>query len=147
MYVRGTLCFMLKRNGPRDALIRKKSKFPCRGFMHAHSVAQGPLPASAPSYPGFSVSSAPGTPALPAFPGLQPSATGAATAPSPAPVLPGFASAFSSNFNSALVAQAGYVHGLERGEVVLHTTDLEVIRMSQKRIVSGKLSFSGRHLK
>ena len=28
------LCF--KRNGPRDALIRKKSKFPCRGFMHAH---------------------------------------------------------------------------------------------------------------
>ena len=28
------LCF--KRNGPRDALIRKKSKFPWRGFMHAH---------------------------------------------------------------------------------------------------------------
>ena len=28
------LCF--KRNGPRDALIRKKFKFPCRGFMHAH---------------------------------------------------------------------------------------------------------------
>ena len=28
------LCF--KRNGPRVALIRKKSKFPCRGFMHAH---------------------------------------------------------------------------------------------------------------
>ena len=28
------LCF--QRNGPRDALIRKKSKFPCRGFMHAH---------------------------------------------------------------------------------------------------------------
>ena len=28
------LCF--KRNGPRDALIRKKAKFPCRGFMHAH---------------------------------------------------------------------------------------------------------------
>ena len=28
------LCF--KQNGPRDALIRKKSKFPCRGFMHAH---------------------------------------------------------------------------------------------------------------
>ncbi|XP_043747733.1 proline and serine-rich protein 1 [Cervus elaphus] len=76
-------------------------------------VAQGPLPASAPSYPGFSVSSAPGTPALPAFPGLQPSATGAATAPSPAPVLPGFASAFSSNFNSALVAQAGLSSGLQ----------------------------------
>ena len=28
------LCF--KQNGPRDALIRKKSKFPCRGFMHSH---------------------------------------------------------------------------------------------------------------
>ena len=28
------LCF--KRNGPGDALIRKKSKFPCRGFMDAH---------------------------------------------------------------------------------------------------------------
>ncbi|XP_010834031.1 PREDICTED: proline and serine-rich protein 1 [Bison bison bison] len=77
------------------------------------SVAQGPLPASAPSYPGFSVSSAPGAPALPAFPGLQPPATGAATAPSPAPVLPGFASAFSSNFNSALVAQAGLSSGLQ----------------------------------
>ena len=23
-------------NGPRDALIRKKSKFPCKVFMHAH---------------------------------------------------------------------------------------------------------------
>ena len=28
------LCF--KRNGPRDALIRKKYKFPSRGFMQAH---------------------------------------------------------------------------------------------------------------
>ena len=28
------LCF--KRNGPREVLIRKKAKFPCRGFMHAH---------------------------------------------------------------------------------------------------------------
>ena len=28
------LCF--KGNGPWDALIRKKPKFPCRGFMHAH---------------------------------------------------------------------------------------------------------------
>ena len=36
MYVRGTLCFMLQQNGPRDALIRKNSKFPCRGIMHAH---------------------------------------------------------------------------------------------------------------
>ena len=29
-------CF--KRNGPRDALIRKESIFPCRSFMHAHST-------------------------------------------------------------------------------------------------------------
>ena len=28
------LCF--KQNGPGAAMIRKKSKFPCRGFMHAH---------------------------------------------------------------------------------------------------------------
>ena len=28
------LCF--KQNGRRDALIQKKAKFPCRGFMHAH---------------------------------------------------------------------------------------------------------------
>ena len=28
------LCF--KWNGPRDPLIRKKSKFPCRSFMYAH---------------------------------------------------------------------------------------------------------------
>uniref|UniRef100_A0A8C3W2S3 Proline and serine rich 1 n=1 Tax=Catagonus wagneri TaxID=51154 RepID=A0A8C3W2S3_9CETA len=74
------------------------------------SVAQGPLPASTPSYPGFSVSSAP---ALPSFPGLQASTSQAATAPSPTPVLPGFASAFSSNFNSALVAQAGLSSGLQ----------------------------------
>lgn len=37
----------------------------------------------------------------------------AASAPSPAPVLPGFASAFSSNFNSSLVAQAGLSSGLQ----------------------------------
>uniref|UniRef100_A0A2K6FZN0 Proline and serine rich 1 n=1 Tax=Propithecus coquereli TaxID=379532 RepID=A0A2K6FZN0_PROCO len=86
------------------------------------SVTQGPLPSSNPSYPGFSVSNTPSvTPALPSFPGLQapttvPAVTPlpvAATAPSPAPVLPGFASAFSSNFNSALVAQAGLSSGLQ----------------------------------
>ena len=32
------LCF--NRNEPRDALIRKKSKFPGRGFMHAHRSYQ-----------------------------------------------------------------------------------------------------------
>ncbi|KAI1241907.1 hypothetical protein IHE44_0005412, partial [Lamprotornis superbus] len=81
------------------------------------SVAQGPLGSSNPSFPGFPVSNTPSvTPALPSFPGLQASSAvaavaplpAAATAPSPAPVLPGFASAFSSNFNSALVAQAGH---------------------------------------
>nr|XP_035946712.1 proline and serine-rich protein 1 isoform X1 [Halichoerus grypus] len=86
------------------------------------SVTQGPLPSSNPSYPGFSVSNTPSVaPALPSFPGLQPPATVAAvpalpvaaTTPSPAPVLPGFASAFSSNFNSALVAQAGLSSGLQ----------------------------------
>uniref|UniRef100_A0A2K5RSA7 Proline and serine rich 1 n=1 Tax=Cebus imitator TaxID=2715852 RepID=A0A2K5RSA7_CEBIM len=86
------------------------------------SVTQGPLSSSNPSYPGFSVSNTPGvTPALPSFPGLQAPSTVAAvtplpvaaTAPSPAPVLPGFASAFSSNFNSALVAQAGLSSGLQ----------------------------------
>ncbi|KAM5289188.1 proline and serine-rich protein 1 isoform 2-T2 [Ctenodactylus gundi] len=86
------------------------------------SVTQGHLPSSNPSYPGFSVSNTPSvTPALPSFPGLQAPSTVAAvtplpvaaTAPSPAPVLPGFASAFSSNFNSALVAQAGLSSGLQ----------------------------------
>ncbi|XP_026920531.2 proline and serine-rich protein 1 [Acinonyx jubatus] len=86
------------------------------------SVTQGPLPASNPSYPGFSVSNTPSVaPALPSFPGLQAPSTVAAvaplpvaaTTPSPAPVLPGFASAFSSNFNSALVAQAGLSSGLQ----------------------------------
>ncbi|XP_068920731.1 proline and serine-rich protein 1 isoform X2 [Petaurus breviceps papuanus] len=86
------------------------------------SVPQGPLPSSNPSYHGFPVSNTPAvTPALPSFPGFQASSTvaavaplpAAATAPSPAPVLPGFASAFSSNFNSALVAQAGLSSGLQ----------------------------------
>ncbi|XP_045652869.1 proline and serine-rich protein 1 [Ursus americanus] len=86
------------------------------------SVTQGPLPASNPSYPGFSGANAPSVaPALPSFPGLQAPSTVAAvtplpvaaTTPSPAPVLPGFASAFSSNFNSALVAQAGLSSGLQ----------------------------------
>uniref|UniRef100_A0A9L0S578 Proline and serine rich 1 n=1 Tax=Equus caballus TaxID=9796 RepID=A0A9L0S578_HORSE len=86
------------------------------------SVTQGPLPSSNPPFPGFSVANTPSvTPALPSFPGLQAPSTVAAvtplpvaaTAPSPAPVLPGFASAFSSNFNSALVAQAGLSSGLQ----------------------------------
>ncbi|KAM4700001.1 proline and serine-rich protein 1 isoform 2-T2 [Discoglossus pictus] len=78
------------------------------------NVPQGPLVSSNPSFPGFTVSNTPHiNSALPSFPGLQASSTlaamppAAANAPSPASVLPGFASAFSSNFNSALVAQAG----------------------------------------
>ncbi|KAG8452772.1 hypothetical protein GDO86_004531 [Hymenochirus boettgeri] len=80
------------------------------------SVAQGALGSSNPSFPSFSVSNTPPVnPALSSFPGLQASSALAAippvpsvvTAPTPASVLPGFASAFSSNFNSALVAQAG----------------------------------------
>ncbi|KAM5179593.1 proline and serine-rich protein 1 isoform 2-T3 [Mantella aurantiaca] len=89
------------------------------------SVPQAPLMPSNPSYPGFPVSSAPpvnpALPALPSFPGLQAQSTLAAgppmpptvSAPSPASVLPGFASAFSSNFNSALVAQAGPSQSLQ----------------------------------
>uniref|UniRef100_A0A8D0L4D0 Proline and serine rich 1 n=1 Tax=Sphenodon punctatus TaxID=8508 RepID=A0A8D0L4D0_SPHPU len=86
------------------------------------SIPQGPLGSSNPSFPTFPVSNPPTVaPALPSFPGVQASSTvaavtplpAAATAPSPAPVLPGFASAFSSNFNSALVAQAGLTPGLQ----------------------------------
>ncbi|XP_047579199.1 proline and serine-rich protein 1 isoform X2 [Lutra lutra] len=92
------------------------------GVPSLFSVTQGPLPSSNPSYPGFSVSNTPSVaPGLPSFPGLQAPSTVAAvtplpvaaTTPSPAPVLPGFASAFSSNFNSALVAQAGLSSGLQ----------------------------------
>ncbi|XP_040196300.1 proline and serine-rich protein 1 isoform X2 [Rana temporaria] len=80
------------------------------------SVPQAPLVSSNPSFPGFPVCSTPPVnPALPSFHGLQAQSTLAGgppvpqtmTGPSPASVLPGFASAFSSNFNSALVAQAG----------------------------------------
>ncbi|XP_053521613.1 proline and serine-rich protein 1 [Artibeus jamaicensis] len=84
------------------------------------SVAQGSLSSANAPYPGFSVSNTPGVaPALPSLARLQaPSAVTAVaplpgTATAPAPVLPGFASAFSSNFNSALVAQASLSSGLQ----------------------------------
>ena len=32
----GPCVLCIKQNGPWDALFRMKSKFPCRGFMHAH---------------------------------------------------------------------------------------------------------------
>ncbi|XP_040847420.1 proline and serine-rich protein 1 isoform X2 [Ochotona curzoniae] len=112
-------------SGPSAAAPASAAPFPLNlstAVPSLFSVTQGPLSSSNPSYPGFSVSSAPSvTPALPSFPGLQAPSTVAAvtplpvaaTAPSPAPVLPGFASAFSSNFNSALVAQAGLSSGLQ----------------------------------
>ncbi|XP_060614873.2 proline and serine-rich protein 1 isoform X1 [Anolis sagrei] len=94
----------------------------CSAVPSLFSVPQVPLGSCNSSFPPFPVSNTPSvTPALPSFPGLQASSTvaavaplpAAATAPSPAPVLPGFASAFSSNFNSALVAQAGLTSGLQ----------------------------------
>nr|XP_034964775.1 proline and serine-rich protein 1 [Zootoca vivipara]XP_034964783.1 proline and serine-rich protein 1 [Zootoca vivipara]XP_034964792.1 proline and serine-rich protein 1 [Zootoca vivipara] len=94
----------------------------CSAVPSLFSVPQVPLGSCSSSFPPFPVSNTPSvTPALPSFPGLQASSTvaavaplpAAATAPSPAPVLPGFASAFSSNFNSALVAQAGLTSGLQ----------------------------------
>lgn len=81
-------------------------------------------------FPGFVGSSSPaGSPVLSHFVGLQGSPSSVAAVPplqaavaaaaaaaagtSSSPVLPGFASAFSSNFNPALVAQAGMTPGLQ----------------------------------
>ncbi|KAM8975651.1 proline and serine-rich protein 1 isoform 1-T1 [Pelodytes ibericus] len=95
------------------------SQFPLNLSAGVPSLFSGPLVASNPPFPGFTVSSTPqinpAMTALPSFPGLQVSSSMApghpvpspVTAPSPASVLPGFASAFSSNFNSALVGQTG----------------------------------------
>ncbi|XP_069061588.1 proline and serine-rich protein 1 isoform X2 [Pleurodeles waltl] len=88
-----------------------------------YSVPQGHLASSNPSFPGFSVSNTASiNSGLPTFPGMQGPSTVAAVAPLPpsscpsaASVLPGFASAFSSNFNSALVAQASLSSGLQAG--------------------------------
>nr|XP_033804021.1 proline and serine-rich protein 1 isoform X1 [Geotrypetes seraphini] len=86
------------------------------------SATQGSLVSSSSAFSGLPVSNTPpAIPALPSFPGLQPPSTLAAISslpstapvPSPASVLPGFASAFSSNFNSALVAQASLSTGLQ----------------------------------
>ncbi|XP_069496785.1 proline and serine-rich protein 1 isoform X1 [Ambystoma mexicanum] len=86
-----------------------------------YSVTPGHLASSNPSFPGFPGSNTPPTNAgAPTFPGMQAPSTVAAVAPLPASsscpsaasVLPGFASTFSSNFNSALVAQANLSSGL-----------------------------------
>ncbi|XP_030056271.1 proline and serine-rich protein 1 [Microcaecilia unicolor] len=86
------------------------------------SATQGSLVSSSSAFSGLPVSNTPpAIPTLPSFPGLQPPSTLASVTslpstgptPSPASVLPGFASAFSSNFNSALVAQASLSTGLQ----------------------------------
>uniref|UniRef100_W5MQD9 Proline and serine rich 1 n=1 Tax=Lepisosteus oculatus TaxID=7918 RepID=W5MQD9_LEPOC len=93
-------------------------------------LAPGPLGSGNAAFPGFAASNSPaGSPVLSSFMGLPGQASSVATvaplqaaavaaaaaaaAPSSAPVLPGFASAFSSNFNPALVAQAGLTTGLQ----------------------------------
>ncbi|XP_061106392.1 proline and serine-rich protein 1 [Conger conger] len=101
------------------------------GLTTTHSLFPPGLPPGASAaFPGFGGSGSPaaGSPVLSSLMGLQgasssvatvaplqAAAVAAATAgvPSSAPVLPGFASAFSSNFNPALVAQAGLTGGLQ----------------------------------
>uniref|UniRef100_A0A3B1KI45 Proline and serine rich 1 n=1 Tax=Astyanax mexicanus TaxID=7994 RepID=A0A3B1KI45_ASTMX len=91
------------------------------GLTTAQSMFPGLAPGANPAFPGFGGSGAPaaGSPVLSSFMGLpgasssvatvaplQAAAVAAAAAagvPSNSPVLPGFASAFSSNFNPALV--------------------------------------------
>ncbi|XP_064206166.1 proline and serine-rich protein 1 isoform X1 [Anguilla rostrata] len=109
------------------------------GLPHAVTPSQSPFGLGlttapsmfpGPAFPGFGGSGPPaaGSPVLSSLMGLsgasssvatvaplQAAAVAAAAAgvPSSAPVLPGFASAFSSNFNPALVAQAGLTGGLQ----------------------------------
>ncbi|XP_077154288.1 proline and serine-rich protein 1 isoform X1 [Ranitomeya variabilis] len=107
-------------SAPAAAAVAAASQFPLNLSTAVPSlfpVPQGPLVPPNANFPVFPVSGTPpinsALPALPPFPGLQPASTMSgvppvpASAPSPASVLPGFASAFSSNFNSALVGQAG----------------------------------------
>ncbi|XP_073518679.1 proline and serine-rich protein 1 isoform X2 [Phyllobates terribilis] len=107
-------------SAPAAAAAAAASQFPLNLSTAVPSLfplPQGPLVPPNPNFPVFPVSGTPpvnsALPALPPFPGLQPPSTMSAvppvpaSAPSPASVLPGFASAFSSNFNSALVGQAG----------------------------------------
>uniref|UniRef100_A0A4W4GK38 DUF4476 domain-containing protein n=1 Tax=Electrophorus electricus TaxID=8005 RepID=A0A4W4GK38_ELEEL len=95
------------------------------GLTTAASIFPGLAPGASPAFPGFGGSGTPaaGSPVLSSFMGLpgasssvasvaplQAAAVAAAAAagvPSTSPVLPGFASAFSSNFNPALVGQPG----------------------------------------
>ncbi|XP_058646384.1 proline and serine-rich protein 1 isoform X2 [Onychostoma macrolepis] len=101
------------------------------GLTTAPSVFSGLPPGPNPAFPGFGGSgpTAAGSPVLSSLMGLpgascsvatvaplQAAAVAAAAAagvPSSSPVLPGFASAFSSNFNPALVGQAGLTGSLQ----------------------------------
>ncbi|ROL54401.1 Proline and serine-rich protein 1 [Anabarilius grahami] len=101
------------------------------GLTTVPSVFPGLPPGANPGFPGFGGSGPPGagSPVLSSLMGLsgasssvatvaplQAAAVAAAAAagvPSSSPVLPGFASAFSSNFNPALVGQAGLTGSLQ----------------------------------
>ncbi|XP_030648447.1 proline and serine-rich protein 1 isoform X2 [Chanos chanos] len=101
------------------------------GLTTAPSIFPGLPPGPSPAFPSFGSSGPPaaGSPVLSSFMGLPgtsssvatvatlPAAAVAAAAaagvPSSSPVLPGFASAFSSNFNPTLVGQAGLSSGLQ----------------------------------
>ncbi|KAK2823523.1 hypothetical protein Q7C36_020123 [Tachysurus vachellii] len=93
------------------------------GLSTTPSMIPGLAPGQSPAFPGFGGSGHPaaGSPVLSSFMGLPGASSSVATVaplqaaavaaaagvPSTSPVLPGFASAFSSNFNPTLVGQAG----------------------------------------
>lgn len=93
------------------------------GLTTAPSMIPGLAPGQGPAFPGFGGSGPPaaGSPVLSSFMGLPGASSSVATVaplqaaavvaaagvPSTSPVLPGFASAFSSNFNPTLVGQPG----------------------------------------
>ncbi|XP_016095578.1 proline and serine-rich protein 1 [Sinocyclocheilus grahami] len=98
------------------------------GLTTAPSMFPGIPPGPNPAFPGFGGSgpTAAGSPVLSSLMGLpgaassvatvaplQAAAAAAAGVPSSSPVLPGFASAFSSNFNPALAGQAGLSGSLQ----------------------------------
>ncbi|KAL4608598.1 proline and serine-rich protein 1 isoform X1 [Arapaima gigas] len=96
------------------------------GLTTAPSIFPGLPPGHNAGFPGFGSSAPPaaGSPVLSSFMGLPGAASSVATVaplptapvagvPSSASVLPGFASAFSSSFNPALVAPAGLTTGLQ----------------------------------
>ncbi|XP_028840731.1 proline and serine-rich protein 1 isoform X2 [Denticeps clupeoides] len=100
------------------------------GLTTAPSIFPGLPPVPSPAFSGFGGSgpAAVGSPVLSSFMGLPGASTSVATVaplqaavvaaaaagvPSTSPVLPGFASAFSSNFNPALVGQPGLTSGMQ----------------------------------